>query len=110
MPFLSVLFIYWIPGVVGSLASANLDAKYIVTGASNAVCGLLGASRVPTVVILTLQLLGCLHSVAGFAIQQGLQREEQAERLCACEQKSNRTGVIKMTAAASSPRRLPEAT
>ncbi len=42
-PFLTVPFIYWLPGVVGSLASANLDAKYIVTGASNAVCGLLGA-------------------------------------------------------------------
>jgi len=43
LPFLSVPFIYWLPGVVGSLASANLDAKYIVTGASNAICGLLGA-------------------------------------------------------------------
>ena len=43
LPFLSVPFIYWLPGVLGSLASANLDPKYIVTGASNAVCGLLGA-------------------------------------------------------------------
>ena len=43
VPFLSVFLVYWVPGVLGSLASASLDAKYIVTGASNSVCGLLGA-------------------------------------------------------------------
>ena len=42
--------VYWVPGVIGSLASANLDAKYVVTGASNAVCGLLGA---PCRVVIT---------------------------------------------------------
>jgi hypothetical protein len=46
-PFLSVFLVYWVPGVIGSLASANLDAKYIVTGASNSVCGLLGARLLP---------------------------------------------------------------
>lgn len=43
VPIITAPLIYFASGVIGSLASANLDAEYIVTGASNAVCGLIGA-------------------------------------------------------------------
>ena len=42
-PFLTAPTIYFASGIIGSLASANLDAVYIVTGATNAICGLIGA-------------------------------------------------------------------
>lgn len=45
LPIITAPIIYFASGVIGSLASANLDAVYIVTGASNAICGLIGAQN-----------------------------------------------------------------
>lgn len=42
LPWLATGLLYIGSGIIGSLASANLDAEYVVTGASMAVCGVIG--------------------------------------------------------------------
>ena len=41
-PALGVFSLYVVPGLVGSLVSANLSTQYTATGAPAAVCGLIG--------------------------------------------------------------------